>query len=100
MAENARARGDLATAEAGLQIAVEGLREYPAPLVAWRVFAALGRMCSKSGNAISARDAFIRSAAVIERIAAGIDDERLRATFLNAHPVSEVLSFAETNSNQ
>ena len=100
MAETALARGDLATAEAELKIAVEGLGEHPAPLVAWRVFAALGRMYSKSGNATSARDAFNRSAAVIKRIAAGIDDERLRATFLNASPVSEVLSFAETNSNQ
>src|SRR5438874_439080 len=100
MAEIALARGDLATAETELKIALEGLGEHPAPLVAWRVFAALGRMYSKSGNATSARDAFVRSAAVIKRIAAGIDDERLRATFLNAPPVSEVLSFAETNSNQ
>ena len=85
----------MATAEAELKIAVAGLGEHPAPLVAWRVFAVLGRMYSKSGNATSARDAFTQSAAVIKGIAAGIDDERLRATFLDAPPVSEVLSFAE-----
>jgi hypothetical protein len=90
----------LATAEAELQIAVEGLREHPAPLVAWKAYATLGRMYSKSGNAASARDAFTRSAAVIKWITACIDDERLRTTFLDAPLVSEVLSFAEANSNQ
>ncbi len=99
MGETAIARGDLATAEAELKIAVESLRQHPAPLVAWKAYATLGGMYSKSGNAAAAREAFTRSAAVIKRIASGIDDERLRETFLNAPTVSEVLRFAETNSN-
>src|SRR6266581_3404956 len=91
MGETAIARGDLAKAEAELKIAVESLRQHPAPLVAWKAYATLGGMYSKSGNAAAAREAFTRSAAVIKRIASGIDDERLRETFLNAPTVSEVL---------
>ncbi len=93
-AEIAMARGDLAAAERELNVALDGLREHPAPLVAWKTYATLGRLRSQLGDSTSAHDAFAQSAAVVNSIAAHISDERLRATFLNSVSVREVLAGA------
>ena len=93
-AETAMARGDLSTAEKKLNAALELLREYPAPLVAWKTYALLGRLHSQSGDPSSARDAFAEAAAIVNSIAANTADEALRQTFFNSATVTEVLTGA------
>ena len=45
------ARGDLNEAEGQLTLAVDLLRQHPAPLTSWKTYAALGRIRLRSGNA-------------------------------------------------
>ena len=92
LAEVAIARGNLPEAEAELNIALEVLREYPAPLVAWKTYATLGRLQLQTGALASAREAFAQSAAIVNSIAGHISDERLRTTFLSSAPVREILA--------
>jgi tetratricopeptide (TPR) repeat protein len=93
-AEIAMVRGDSATAEGELNAALDLLREYPAPLVAWKTHAVLGRLRSQSGDTSSARNAFAEAAAIVNSIAGNTADEGLRQTFLNSAPVKEVLEGA------
>ena len=44
LAEVAAARGDLAEGEKQLTAALDQMREYPVPIVAWKTYAALGRL--------------------------------------------------------
>lgn len=90
----ALARGDDAAALDRLAGATDRLRQYPAPLVAWRVNATLGRLEMTLGNLDAAAQAFARGAETIRRIAASVRDETLRATFLASPAVSEVLDAA------
>ncbi len=50
-AQIAIAASDRATAEAELAAALDELQRYPAPLVAWRTYADLGRLQSERGEA-------------------------------------------------
>jgi len=93
-AEIAMARGDSSTAEKELNAALDLLREYPAPLVAWKTYAVFGRLRSQSGDLVSAREAFAQGAAIVNSIAGNTDDEELRRTFLNSAVVKEVLNGA------
>jgi hypothetical protein len=61
------------------------------PILAWKVYAALGRLRLRLDDDQSARVAFAQAAAIIDAIAAGVDDERLRSVFLNSEAVREVL---------
>jgi tetratricopeptide (TPR) repeat protein len=94
MAQVAIARGGPAEAEQQLNAALDILREFPAPLVAWRTYAALGRLHAQAGDEKAARDAFAESAAVVNSIAAQVSNEELRTTFLNSTAVREVLNGA------
>ena len=94
LAEIAMARSDLAEAETELNIALDQLREYPAPLAAWKTYAVLGRLRLHSGDGSSAREAFAQAAAIVNSIATNTDDEGLRQTFLNSAAVKEVLDGA------
>ncbi|HVS20963.1 MAG TPA: AAA family ATPase, partial [Pyrinomonadaceae bacterium] len=94
-AEIAMARGDSSTAGAELNAALDQLREYPAPLVAWKTYAVLGRLRSQSGDLPAAREAFAQAVAIVKSIATNTDDEGLRQTFLNSAAVKEVLDGAE-----
>ncbi len=94
MAQVAIARGDPADAEKHLNAALDILREFPAPLVAWRTYAALGRLHAQAGDEEAARNAFAESAAVVNSIALHVSDEELRTTFLNSTAVREVLNGA------
>jgi tRNA A-37 threonylcarbamoyl transferase component Bud32/tetratricopeptide (TPR) repeat protein len=96
-AEVAVARGDLAQGEAELNAALDELRSYPAPLVAWKIYAALGRLRARLGDNQAAREAFAQAAIIVNQIAANVDDEALRATFLNSTPVREVVGGANQN---
>ena len=91
LAEVAIARGDLTAGETQLNAALDQLREFPAPLVAWRIYAALGRLRLQMGESASAREAFAQAAKIVEQIAANVSDEKLQATFLNSASVREVL---------
>lgn len=94
LAEVAAARGDVAGAEAELQTALAELASYPVPIVAWKTYAALGRLHSRSGEDQAARASFAQAAAIVRQIAASVNDEKLRATFLNSAAVREVVAGA------
>ena len=89
------ARGNLGDAETELKAALEQLRNYPAPLVAWKTYALLGRLRSQSGNVSVSREAYAQAAAVINSIAARTSDEELRRTFLNSFAIEQVFRGAE-----
>jgi len=84
MAELLVASGDLAGAEVRFNAALEELKNYPAPLVAWKVHAGIARLKSKSGNAAAAAEHSARASEFVSSIAAGVDDEKLRRHFLDA----------------
>lgn len=94
-AQIAIATGDPAAAEAGFTAALDELKRYPAPLVEWKMFAALGRLESTRGNLTAALAAFTRAAEIVKACAASVTDDGLRATFLNSPAVREVLTGAE-----
>ena len=64
--------------------ALAELRDYPAPLVAWRVYAGAARAKAASGDLSGAHDASARATEIVNSIAANVADEKLRATFLAA----------------
>jgi hypothetical protein len=88
----AMARGDRRIAETELAAAIEALRDHPAPLVEWRIHAALGRLRSQSENPQGAREAYGYAAAIVESLAATITEEELRSTFLKSPAVREVMA--------
>ncbi|HKC65332.1 MAG TPA: protein kinase [Pyrinomonadaceae bacterium] len=95
LAQAAVARGDLTKGEHQLNIALDELREYPSPLAAWKIYAALGRLRLQSGDKEQARDAFSQSATIVQSIASHVTDENLLKTFLNSSAVSKVLKSKE-----
>ena len=94
LAQVAIARGDWLVAETELTAALGLLRQYPAPLAAWRTYAVLGRLRLESGESESARAAFAQAAVIVGQIAANVSDEELRATFLDSAAVREVVEGA------
>ena len=90
LAEIAIAEDDITTAEAEFASALDELRRYPAPVVEWAVHAELGRLKARAGDPVAAREAFAKSAEIIERIAASVTDASLREIFLKSEMVSEV----------
>jgi hypothetical protein len=92
LAEIAMARGDLATAERELNAALEPLRTNPAPLIAWKTYATLGRLHRLKNDPQAAREAWAMAAEIVRKIASTVDDDELRSTFLKAPAVQEVLS--------
>jgi tetratricopeptide (TPR) repeat protein len=83
LAEVASKRGDYAVAIDHLNTAVDVLALYPTPILAWKVYAALGRVLLAAEDEPSARNAFTQSMGIVDRIAGNITDEALRHTFLN-----------------
>jgi tetratricopeptide (TPR) repeat protein len=92
LAEVAVARGEWAVAESELNTALDWLNRYPVPIVAWKTYAALGRVRLQLGDNQAARAAFAQAAAIVQKIAANVNDEDLRATFLSSAAVREVLN--------
>lgn len=90
LAEIAIAEGDVATAETEFAAALDELRRYPVPVVEWTIQAALGRLKARAGDEVAARDAFAKSAEIIDSIAASVADASLRETFLTSDAVREV----------
>jgi len=87
-AEHLIASDDLAGAEKRFNAALEELRQYPAPLVAWKVHAGIARLKSKSGDAAAAAEHSSRALELVNAIAANVNDENLRNTFLSAAQVA------------
>ena len=88
------AGGDLSEAETELSAALEELGAYPAPLVAWKTYALLGRLRVQMGDRPSAREAYKEAADIVRMIASNVTDENLRATFLGSSAMKEVLDGA------
>ena len=97
LAEIAAARGDLAKAEAELNRGIEILRQFPAPLAAWKIYSSLGRLHARAGNTPAALKAFEQAQAIIHSIAANVKEDNLRNTFLDSAAVREVTGFVERN---
>ena len=76
--------GELEAAEKYFDAALAELRDYPAPLVAWRVHAGRARLKSKMGDVAGAEEASARATEIINLIASNVKDENLRNTFLSA----------------
>ncbi|MEP6636859.1 MAG: hypothetical protein ABJB97_09055, partial [Acidobacteriota bacterium] len=93
-AQIAIAASDPDAAEAEVAAALEELQRYPAPLVAWRTYADLGRLQSDRGDQTAAQSAFTRAAEIVKACAANVTDDNLRATFLNSTAVREVMAGA------
>jgi len=91
LAEIALAAGDYATAEAELGAAFVQMETHPAPLVAWKCLAILGRLRLRMGDGEAARQAFAKGASIAEDIASTIADQRLRAVFLDSPAVRALL---------
>ncbi len=88
------ARNDLDAANKEIFLGIEELQHHPAPLVAWRIYADWGRLQQKRGDAAAARSAFAQAAKIIEECAANVNEDELRATFLNSKVVREVMTAA------
>jgi hypothetical protein len=98
LAEVAIASGDLAQAELDLAASLAELRSHPAPLVAWRIHATLGRLHRLRHETEAARESYAQAADIVNQIATNINDERLRSTFLNTPAVQELFSEVKTSS--
>jgi hypothetical protein len=67
------------------------LRDFPAPLAAWKTYSILGRLQAQLGREDAARAAFSEAASVIGFVAGNIGDERLRGIFLGSAAVQEAV---------
>lgn len=94
MAQLEIAGGDLVAGEKQFAAALDELRKYPAPLVAWKTYADLGRLKLQLGDSSSAHEAFAQAAEIVNSIAANISDESLRTTLMDSAAVREVLNGA------
>jgi predicted ATPase/DNA-binding winged helix-turn-helix (wHTH) protein len=77
--------------EAELEKSLVVLEKNPAPLVAWRVYAALKRLHVRQKDKRSARAAYEEAKSIIDNIAEGVTDEQLRHTFLTSAAIREVM---------
>jgi tetratricopeptide (TPR) repeat protein len=93
LAKVAMAEGDTATAEAQLNAAIGILRDFPAPLAAWKTYSILGRLQVQLGREDAARAAFGEAASIIGNIADHIGDEQLRRIFLGSAAVQQALCY-------
>jgi tetratricopeptide (TPR) repeat protein len=90
LADVAAARADLAAAERELTRALDVLTHYPAPLVQWKIYAALGRVRRQRDDAGGARAAFAQASEIVSAVAGSVADEALRRIFLTSPAVQEV----------
>ncbi len=84
MAKVSIASGDLVAAEQHFNSALAELKDYPAPVVAWKVHAGRARLKLQMGDAAEAQEASARASEIVNAIAANVTDEKLRTTFLKA----------------
>jgi hypothetical protein len=83
-----------------LKAALDQMLTHPVPIVAWKTYAALGRLRAGAHDPAGAREAFAQAVAILNQIAGGIHDHALRAVFMNSPKVREVFAGAgETTSD-
>ena len=92
LGEIAILRGRTEEAERELKAAITLLEKYPAVLLAWKTYAALGRLRLQRGDVELAREDFAAAAKIVNQIAENVADEALRKTFLTSSAVTEVLA--------
>ncbi|HLK65082.1 MAG TPA: AAA family ATPase [Bryobacteraceae bacterium] len=97
LARIAMAERDTDAAEAHLNTALQIVRDFPAPLAAWKAHLAMGRLQAQLGRQEAARAAFAEAASVIRQIAGNIADERLRQIFLASEAVRETPATGPTH---
>jgi hypothetical protein len=85
--------GDHNTAEDELTRSLEPFAAHPMPLIEWRHHAALARLLACRRPA-AAREAFGRAEALVQGLAASINDPTQRDMFLQIRSVREVLTRA------
>jgi tetratricopeptide (TPR) repeat protein len=88
----ARRGGDVARAAAYLHEAGALAEALGLPGDSWRTQAALGSLLRQSGDEQGAARSFERATAIREQLAAGIDDEGLRAALLAATPLGGLVA--------
>jgi tRNA A-37 threonylcarbamoyl transferase component Bud32/tetratricopeptide (TPR) repeat protein len=91
LSDVAVARQDLGEAEHQLAAALGTLANYPAPLVQWKVYAALGRVRRQRNDGNGARTAFAQAADIINAIASHVSDDELRSTFLTSPAIDDIM---------
>ena len=91
LAEAAYARDDFAEAEKQLGTALDRLAGFPTPIVTWMIYSMLGRVRLQLGDS-SAAEAFEEASAIVQLIAANVEEETLRTSFLAAPAVQEVIA--------
>jgi tetratricopeptide (TPR) repeat protein len=96
LARIALAEGDLTVAEAHLNAAIRILRDFPAPLAAWKTHLAMGRLQAQFGRQEASRAAFAEAASTIRYIAGNIADQDLRQIFLSSPAVREAIAVSGT----
>jgi hypothetical protein len=90
LAEVAIARDDLTQAEAHLNAALHRLAAYPVPLVEWKIYSLLGRLRLQLRDGTAAQ-ALEKARRIVQSIAAKVEDEKLRASFLGSPTVQGFL---------
>ncbi len=76
--------GELVEADKHFEAALAEFEQYPSPLVAWKVYAGRARLKSRMGDEAGAEESRARAAEIVNAIAANVNDEKLRETFLTA----------------
>ncbi|MBI4607819.1 MAG: AAA family ATPase, partial [Candidatus Rokubacteria bacterium] len=71
-------------AQTALRLALDVALKVGLPGVAWEAHAALAALCQAEGRLTEAEDHFVAGKAIVQRLAAGLDDETVRRGFLNA----------------
>ena len=94
LAQVALANNDLAEAQKQFEAGLEELRQFPAPLVEWKIYADLGRLKLRLGDRSAAHAAFAQAGEIVNRIADNTADAELKERFLNSDVVREVLNGA------
>jgi tetratricopeptide (TPR) repeat protein len=84
------AQGKPAEAEKELATALEIAKEIGNPPQLWKTHAALGELRQAQGKADDARKAYRDALSVIDGVAAGLEDESLKETFLGSDHVQEI----------
>lgn len=87
----AMSRGKLDKAAQHLREAVALAEDMGLPGELWSLLAALGELCLARGEQEQARDAFKRAAAIVQKLAEKMEDDGMRASFLESPQVLRVL---------
>jgi len=84
------AQGKLAEAEKEMATALQIAREIGNPPQLWKTYAALGDLRQAQGQTDDARHAYRDALSVIDGVAAGLEDESLKETFLSSNHVQDI----------